>query len=100
MYTLSLLLLPLAALTTLVASEACVVGGPAARVAAGERCCDFVGEGWFSKYPYQGICVLNGTALPIYEKCVGRFAPDYDLVCIECDETVSCGLKPIDDPAV
>lgn len=100
MYTFSLLLLPLAALTTLVASDACVVGGPESRVNAGEKCCGFAAGTWFSKYDYQGICVMTEEARVYYEKCVARFAPAYELVCIECDETVNCGLDPIEEPEV
>jgi hypothetical protein len=96
MYTTSLLLLPLAALVTIISGEACVVGGPAGRVTAGERCCGLAGGKWFSKYAYQGICVMTETAQPYYEGCVARVAPNYDLVCIQCDESVDCGLDPIE----
>lgn len=88
-------LLPLfAALATLVAGDACVVGGPVSRVATGEDCCDNVSGGWFSKYPNQGICVMTAQTQPLYEKCVALQAPKYNLVCIECDEKVDCGLTP------
>lgn len=97
MHTSSLLLLPLAALAATVAGEACVVGGPEARVDAGERCCGFVAGTWFSKYSYQGICVMTEELQPFYERCIARFAPTYDLVCIQCDETENCGLDPIDE---
>ena len=96
MYTLSLLLLPLAAFTTAVAGEACVVGGPAGRVAGAERCCGLVAGTWFSSYPYQGICVQTEEAQPLYASCVAKFAPNYNLVCIQCDETNDCGLDPTD----
>lgn len=94
---LSTLLLPLAALAATVAGDACVVGGPTWRVAAGERCCARVSGGWFSNYPNQGICVLTAAAQPVYDRCVALYAPTYELVCIKCDETVDCGLAPTDD---
>lgn len=95
MLAFSTLLLPTAALfATRVAGDACVVGGPITRVLAGERCCTRVSGGWFSNYPNQGICVLKASAQPAYDKCVADYAPLYQLVCIECDETVDCGLSP------
>jgi hypothetical protein len=78
----SLLLLPLAALTARVAGNACVVGGPAPRVDNGERCCGLAAGKWFSKYDYQGICVLTELGQDYYEKCIARFSPNYNLVCI------------------
>ena len=96
MFALSIPLLPVAAITTLVAGEACVIGGPVWRVSAGERCCGLVDGNWFSKYPNQGICVFAENDQPEYESCVAHVAPNYDLVCIECDETDDCGLDPID----
>ena len=90
-------LLSLAALITLVVGNACVVGGPEDDVTDAEKCCNRLSgqNQFFSNSPNQGICVLPAAVQSSYEACVARLALDtYDIVCIDCDETTECGLKP------
>lgn len=90
----TLILIPMTLLSALVAGDACVVGGPDKRVSFAEKCCYGVSGKWFSNYPVQGICVLKGSVKAQYDACVAVIAPDYDVVCIQCDETQDCGLDP------
>jgi len=87
------LLTPIALATT-VAGNACVVGGPVSRVSSAKACCNDVSGKWFAKYANQGICVMTAAEQVEYQECIKEFAPNYHLVCIECDETTDCGLAP------
>ena len=93
MHSLTYLLIVAASfLPALVAGDACVIGGPAARVTGARRCCGGVSGKFFQNYPNQGICVLTSAVDNQFEACVGTVDATYDLVCIQCDETTDCGL--------
>ncbi|KAI9707924.1 MAG: hypothetical protein M1820_004343 [Bogoriella megaspora] len=97
MQSFTLFLLPFAALLTLVAGNACVIGGPAGDVTDASKCCSRIAGNnkFFSGSPNQGICVLPAAAQNTYEACVKYFTDDtYDFRCITCDETTNCGLEP------
>jgi hypothetical protein len=96
---LSTLLLPFAAFATLVAGDACQLGGAEADVDTAHRCCNRLSapDKWFSGNPNQGICVMNSTMVAAYNYCLHKWAPKAkDARCIECDETTNCGLKDTD----
>lgn len=77
---------------TLVAGEACVVGGPVTRVDSAEKCCYYSGGKVFRNYPNQAICVFSKDAISKFDGCFEYKEPDYVPTCIACDETVDCGL--------
>lgn len=75
------LLLPL--LPTLVASDACVVGGPATAVNAAKSCCLYTGAGtWYQFYSVQAICVMAADRVNAYSKCVNEIRGELDTRCI------------------
>ena len=86
----SLAFFPLLSLLTLVASDACVVGGPGDKVSQAEICCFRYNGTWYQNYPVQAICVLPSNSTK-YEACVEKIAPPaLDLTCIsgEVDPTM------------
>lgn len=77
-------------LADLVSGEACVTGGPAARVDVAQWCCYSIHGDWFQNYQNQGICVFAEASLAQYNGCFSRrYTTDvYVPTCIQCDETV------------
>lgn len=80
--------------SVLAAGEACVIGGPAARVDVGGYCCFETHGKWFQNYPDQGICVFAESYLTNFTSCFNAAEADYTPTCIQCDETNNCGLSP------
>jgi hypothetical protein len=79
---------------TLVAGNACVIGGPALAVKYAHTCCYGVSGSWHQKYANQGICVLAASVEDHYSDCVEvkNATNEYDFTCIVCDESDDCGL--------
>lgn len=87
--SISLVVLSLFAYQLEVAGEACVTGGPPARVDAAQWCCYSVRGKWFQNFEFQGICVFNESNLAQYYGCFDEkwSYDEYVPTCIECDET-------------
>lgn len=90
LYSTNVGLAALSLLVDLVAGEACVTGGPAARVDVAQRCCSVIRGDWFQNFENQGIYVFAEANLTQYNECFDkRWTVDvYVPTCIECDETV------------
>ena len=88
------ILLPiLISILPLVASEACVAGGPANEVTEAKECCRFVQGTWYQFYSVQAICVMADARTKYYTACVDKIdgSPKLDTRCIPGDGPGSGG---------
>jgi len=81
----------LGVITSLVAGDACVVGGPADEVTAAEYCCGRAHGTWYQFFDVQAICVMDSARTPGYSYCVDHIAgyPGLDTTCIPGDGGLS-----------
>ncbi|RDL35447.1 Uncharacterized protein BP5553_07378 [Venustampulla echinocandica] len=74
----------LSLLPALVASTACVAGGPAAQVTSVKNCCLSYSGTWYQFYPNQAICVVADNVSWKYNNCVSKYS-ELDTRCIPGD---------------